>query len=117
MHDTSITVPKSLAKRIAKWRYQINVSQVCVNALRREMQRLDKIQEKERPRPRRRPRREKRYVNVRIEYPEAFAERLAPYKPYMNISAVCSEAIEAYLTTLENLPENVQRMMLQQGEL
>jgi hypothetical protein len=35
-HHTRITVPKSLAERIA-WRYQINVSQVCVNALRNVM--------------------------------------------------------------------------------
>jgi post-segregation antitoxin (ccd killing protein) len=115
MHETSITVPKSLSVLINKWRHQINVSKVCINALQKELDRLAEIAVDRRPKPKRRPRQKERYVNVRIEYAQELAERIAPYKPYLNISAVCSEAIETYILTLESLPEDVQRVMLQEG--
>jgi hypothetical protein len=45
--------------------------------------------------------------SMRVTYPESLAERLRPFKPYINISVICCKALEEYLDTLDALPDDI----------
>jgi hypothetical protein len=56
-------------------------------------------------------------TRVSITIPDDLAERLEPYRDRMNISKVCSEAIERELSTLVELPVEVQKLTATIAEL
>lgn len=106
MHETNIIIPQDLAQRLKAWRPRINISGECARALRKRIAELEAMASDELPRGES-PRRGIEMDSIRITYPEALAERLRPFRKNINVSALCTAALEEYVASLEALPEHI----------
>ena len=107
MHETNIRMTEELWRRIQAWRPNINVSGECTRILREYVTELETMSPDQLANEKR-SHRPAAALTMRVTYPESLAERLKPFKPHINISAICCEGLEDYLDALDELPDDLQ---------
>lgn len=106
MHDTNISIPVTLKQRLESWKPRFNVSEVCTQALRNYVAMLEMLPPEELP-TRTVRRRAGKMSYHRIKYPEDLANQIQQYQQHINVSAVCTEALQEFVDKLEELPTHI----------
>ncbi len=109
LHYTNISIPVELAAEIEVWRIRPYVSDICTKALERVVSELEQMDPWDLPA--RQPRKYMTSSILKLQYPAALRDRIEPLRSSINVSEVCTQALQEHITALESLPEEARSIL------